>query len=86
MSRAGPLLPELTAGSDTVHVGDVFTIPISVANVVGLASFQFDLAFNPTIIRELSFTDVGTDFEAAAIAGGGSLTGITGFVDNATGV
>lgn len=86
MSRAGPLLPELTAGSDTVHVGDVFTIPISVTNVAGLTSFQFDLAFNPAIIRELSFTDVGTDFDAAATAGGGSLTGITGFVDNATGL
>jgi len=86
MSRAGPLLPELTAGSDTVHVGDVFTIPISVTNVAGLTSFQFDLTFNPAIIRELSFTDVGTDFDAAATAGGGSLTGITGFVDNATGL
>jgi hypothetical protein len=78
--------PVLTAGSDTVHVGDVFTIPVMIANAAGLTSFQFDLAFNPTIITVLGFTDVGTDFEAAATAGGGFLTGITGFTDNATGL
>jgi hypothetical protein len=89
---AGPSLPRaavtpvLTAGSDTVHVGDVFTIPISIAGVAGLTSFQFDLAFDPTIITALGFTDVGTDFEAAAIAGGGFLTGITGFIDDTSGV
>src|SRR6516162_3662968 len=60
-SRAVPL-PVLTAGSDTVNVGDVFTIPISIANVVALTSFQFDLAFDPTIITALSFTDIGTEF------------------------
>jgi hypothetical protein len=78
--------PMLTAGSDTVHVGDVFTIPISIANVAGLTSFQFDLAFDPTIITALGFTDIGTDFDMAASTGGGSLTGITGFVDNTTGL
>ena len=84
-SRAVPL-PMLTASSDTVNVGDTFTIPISIANVVGLTSFQFDLAFDHTIIAVLSFTDIGTDFDMAATAGGGSLTGITGFIDNTTGL
>lgn len=78
--------PVLTAGSDTVHVGDVFTIPITIGNATGLTSYQFDLAFDPTIISALSFTDTGTDFEAAALAGGGFLTGITGFIDNTTGL
>jgi hypothetical protein len=63
-----------------------FTIPISIANVAGLTSFQFDLAFDPTIITALGFTDIGTDFDMAASTGGGSLTGITGFVDNTTGL
>ena len=76
----------LTAGSDTAQVGDVFTIPISIANVLGLTSFQFDLSFNPTVIKALSFTDIGTDFSTAASTGGGILTGITGFIDNMTGV
>jgi hypothetical protein len=86
LAGAAPALPALTAGSDTVNVGDVFTIPISVSNVAGLTSFQFDLAFTPTIIKVVSFTDVGTDFDTAATAGGGSLTGITGFFDNAAGL
>lgn len=84
-STAAPV-SVLTAGSDTVQVGDVFVIPISVMNVAGLTSFQFDLAFNPAIIKALSFTDIGTDFDTAATAGGGSLTGITGFIDNTTGL
>jgi Protein of unknown function (DUF1566) len=58
----------------------------SIANVAGLTSFQFDLAFDPTIITALAFTDIGTDFDMAASTGGGSLTGITGFVDNTTGL
>jgi Cohesin domain/PEP-CTERM motif len=82
----GIVPPMLTAGSDTVHVGDIFTIPISIASVDGLTSFQFDLAFNPGIIEALSFTDTSTDFETAANNGGGSLTGITGFIDNTTGL
>jgi Cohesin domain len=91
-SADGIVPPVLTAGSDTVHVGDIFTIPISIASVDGLTSFQFDLAFNPTIITALPFitglpfTDTGTDFETAANTGGGSLTGITGFFDNTTGL
>jgi hypothetical protein len=85
LAKATPA-PVLTAGSDTVHVGDVFDIPISITNVVGLTSFQFDLAFNPMIITALGFTDTGTDFETAATAGGGFLTGITGFIDNTTGL
>ena len=77
--------PVLTAGSDTVGVGDAFVIPISVASVQNLTSFQFDLAFTPTLVKVLSFTDKGTDFATAASSGGGSLTGITGVIDNATG-
>lgn len=77
--------PMLTAGSDTVGVGDAFVIPISVASVQNLTSFQFDLAFTPTLVKALSFTDNGTDFAAAASSGGGSLTGITGVIDNAKG-
>jgi hypothetical protein len=84
-SIAAPV-PLLMAGSEAVSVGEVFTIPISIADVAGLTSFQFDLAFDPAIIEVLSFTDIGTDFAAAATAGGGSLTGITGFIDNSTGL
>jgi hypothetical protein len=81
-SRAAPIL---AIGSDTVHVGDVFEIPVSISGASGLTSFQFDLAFNPAIVKVLGFDDTGTDFETAAINGGGSLTGITGFTNNTAG-
>jgi len=60
-TTAVPLPPVLTSGSETVNVGDVFTIPISIADTDGLTSFQFDLAFNPSIIAALNFTDVDID-------------------------
>jgi general secretion pathway protein D len=81
-----PPAPTLTAGSATASVGDVFTVPISIANAQGLTSFQFDLTFNPAVIQAVSFTDIGTDFATAASAGGGFLVGITGFTNNTTGV
>ena len=78
--------PVLSAGSATVNVGDTVTIPISISGAAGLTSFQFDLAFSPSIVTVLSFTDTGTDFETAALAQGGSLTGIAGFTDDTGGL
>ena len=82
-SRASAIL---SAGSDTVHVGDIFTIPISISGSAGITAFQFDLSFNPTIIKALSFDDSSTAFATEASNEGGSLTGITGFIDNTTGL
>jgi Cohesin domain/PEP-CTERM motif len=76
----------LIAGSDTVSIGDVFTIPISVSSASGLTSYQSDLSFNPSIIEVLSFDDGTTAFASEASAEGGFLTGITGFIDNTTGL
>jgi hypothetical protein len=76
----------LSAGSDSVHVGDIFAIPISVTGTAGLTSYQFDLSFNPSIIEALSFDDSATDFATEASNEGGFLTGITGFIDNSTGI
>src|SRR5438128_786525 len=47
------LLCTFAAGSATVNVGQTFTIPISITNpsMVDLTSFQFSLAFNPTILQ-----------------------------------
>lgn len=82
-SRASAILG---AASDTVHVGDIFTIPISISGSTGITSFQFDLSFNPTIIKALSFDDSSTAFATEASNEGGSLTGITGFIDNSAGL
>jgi len=71
--------PVLIAGSDTVNIGDVFTIPVSIDSALGLTAFQFDVGFDATIIELVSFADTGTDFETAATSGGGALLGLTGF-------
>lgn len=76
----------LSAGSATANAGDMVMIPISITGASGLTSFQFDLAFSPSIVEVLSFGDAGTDFETAAISQGGDLTGITGFIDNTSGL
>ena|SRR5271166_3917322 len=78
--------PVLAAGSGT----QLTPVAITVANVAGLTSFQFDLTFDPSILRVTGFGDTGsmgfpTDFETAALNQGGNLTGITGFVDNVSG-
>jgi hypothetical protein len=76
----------LSAGSDTVDVGDIFTIPISVSGAIGLTSYQFDLSFNPSTIEALSFDDSNTAFAAEASAEGGPLCCLTGFIDNTSGL
>lgn len=69
----------ISAGTITVDVGDIFTIPVSIAGATDLQAFQFDLSYDSSLLSVVSFTDLGTDFENAATAGGGFLTGITGF-------
>lgn len=79
LPTVGYTAPILSVGSATVNVGDTFAIPISVSGANNLMAFQFDLNYNSAILTALNFTDVGTAFDFAATAGGGSLTGITGF-------
>jgi hypothetical protein len=45
----------------------------------------FIIAFDPTLVKALGFTDIGADFATAASHGGGFPTGLTGFIDNTTG-
>lgn len=73
-------IPIVSVGSSATHVvGETFTIPISVSGATDLQAFQFDLSYNSSVLSALSFTDAGTDFDSAAAAGGGILTGIAGF-------
>lgn len=50
-------VPIVSAPYVTVGVGDTFTIPISITDAVDLTSWQFDLAFNPTIVQANSVTE-----------------------------
>jgi general secretion pathway protein D len=43
--------PTITAGSATVGVGDTFTIQVSITGAQDLSAWQFDLGFDPTILR-----------------------------------
>jgi Cohesin domain len=73
--------PVVTAGSATVHVGDTFDIPISIVNASELQSWQFDLAFNPAIVRANTLTEGSFLSES-----GTKLTlFLPGVIDNVTG-
>jgi MYXO-CTERM domain-containing protein len=82
-SRAAPVL---SAGSATINVGEMVTIPISITGAAGLTSFQFDLAFTPAIVEVLSVDDTSTDFATEAANEGGFLVGITAGIDNNIGL
>lgn len=73
--------PEISAPFVTVGVGDTFTIPISITDAVDLTSWQFDLAFNPGIVRANSVTE-GPFLSSS---GTQSTAFVPGFLDNAGG-
>jgi hypothetical protein len=77
-------VPVVTAGSATEHVGDVFTIPISITNAMNLTSLQFDLFFSPPSPPILKVTATGVT-ESAFFAQGDVTVFNPGFVDNANG-
>jgi Cohesin domain len=76
-----PAIPVVTAGSDTVHIGDVFAIPISITDAIELTSWQFDLSFSPSIIKANTVT------EGPFLSESGTKTTlfIPGVIDNVTG-
>ncbi|MEW6681835.1 MAG: cohesin domain-containing protein [Nitrospirota bacterium] len=47
----------ISAPMATVGVGDTFTIPISIAGATEVTSWQFDLAFDPTIVQANSVAE-----------------------------
>src|SRR5262249_30870871 len=78
-AASGQAAPMLSVGSAISDIGGTFTVQVSIQDAVNLTSFQFDLSYDPSILSVVGFTDVGTDFDLAATAGGGTLTGLTGF-------
>ena len=49
--------PTISAGSATVGVGDTFTIQVSISGAEGLSTWQFDLAFDPMILKANSVSE-----------------------------
>ena len=66
----------ISPGSTDVFVNQVFTLPVDIAGVSDLYAFQFDLAFDPTILQLLSV------FEGGFLPSAGSTIFIPGAIDN----
>jgi hypothetical protein len=72
--------PILSAPLVTVDVGDTFTVPISIADAVDLTSWQFDLAFDPSIVQ------VGAVNEGSFMSDLGATFFVPGVIDNTSGL
>ena len=69
-----------TFSQTPIHAGDTFTLDIHARNVSGLAGWQFDIDFDPTILEAISVTE-GNFLKAD----GGSTFFHGGSIDNAAG-
>ena len=72
--------PVISAPFVTVGVGDTFTIPISITGATDLTSWQFDLAFNPAIVKANAVT------EGPFMSAFGGTLFTPGVIDNVTGL
>ena len=77
--------PIISAPLVTVNVGDTFIIPISIADATDLTSWQFDLAFNPTIVNLNSVTEgpLMSSF-GLTLFGPGAIDNIAGLISLVT--
>jgi hypothetical protein len=72
--------PTITAGSATVGVGDTFTIQVSITGAEGLSTWQFDLGFDPTILRANLVSEGDLTLLSAGVIDNGS-----GLIDDTAG-
>ncbi len=68
-----------TFSAPKIHVGDTFTLDLSAENVFDLAGWQFDIAFDPTVLEAVEVNE--GDF----LKTGGATFFQEGTIDNATG-
>ncbi len=85
--RSVEAVPIVTVGSATVNVGDLVTIFVSITDAVDLTMWQFDLAFDPTVVQANAVTegpflsdfgDKTTLFVAGFDNGTGLISGVHG--------
>jgi hypothetical protein len=72
--------PVLSAPFVTVHIGDIFTIPILITGATDVTSWQFDLAYNPNIVKANSVT------EGPFMSAFGATLFTPGVIDNVAGL
>jgi hypothetical protein len=75
---ATPLL-SISPGSQTVNVGDNVSLNLDISGVFDLYTFQFDVAFDPTILQASAIV------EGAFLPSGGPTLYIPGLIDNTLG-
>ena len=71
---------EYTLSDPVIYVGDTFTLDLSARNVIDLAGWEFDIAFDPTVLEVVEVNEgnfLKTD--------GGTTFFQKGTIDNATG-
>jgi cohesin domain-containing protein len=69
-----------TVDSATVNIGDTFSINLNVVDAVSLTSWQFDLAYDPTILQANLVT------EGPFLSSAGTTFFTPGVIDNTTGL
>ncbi len=69
-----------TVDSVPANAGDTFSLNLNVADAVDLTAWQFDLAYDPTILQANLVT------EGPFLASAGSTLFVPGFIDNTTGL
>jgi hypothetical protein len=70
----------LTVDSLVVNIADVFHINLNIVDAVDLTSWQFDLAYNPTILQANLVT------EGSFLSSAGTTFFTPGVIDNTTGL
>ena len=68
-----------TFSKASIHVGDTFTLDIRAEEVIDLAGWQFDIAFDPSILEAISVS------EGNFLKMGGTTLFQSGIIDNAAG-
>ncbi len=79
-SRAVEAVPIVNVGSVTVGVGDLVTIPVLIDDATDLTFWQFDLAFDPTVVQANTIT------EGPFLSVFGATLFGAGVIDNGTGL
>ncbi len=69
-----------TVDSVPANVGDTFSLNLNVADAVDLTAWQFDLAYDPTLLQANLVT------EGPFLSSAGSTLFVPGFIDNSAGL
>ena len=77
---AAEAIPIVSAPSVIVEVGDVFTVPILIADAADLTTWQFDLAFDPSVVQ------AGAVSEGTFMSDFGGTFFVPGIADNTSGL